>query len=295
MPPSGSKPAARARTGLGASAPSVPFVVLAIILASTVAACGRGFEPNKIKASTELYRASLREFERKKWDNAVAGFELLTSQLPARDTLLPRVYWYLGQAHAKRGEHLLSAQAYSRINDAFPDDSLADDALFEQGKEYRRLWRKPMLDPEYGRTALLTFRSISATYPESPLVQPAEREIARLNDMLAKKDFETGEHYLRRKAYDSAIIYFRDVTRTYADTPTARKAYLRLVDAFRAINYKEDIADVCGEMRRSYPSDAEVQRACGTGPTASAPSTGPPAAPAPAPPPPAPQNTPPRD
>jgi len=292
MPRSWPKSTVRSRHWPGAAAPRVPFVVLAIILASTVAACGRGFEPGKIRASDDLYKASLREFQRKKWENAVAGFELLTSQLPARDTLLPRVYWYLGQAHAKRGEHLLSAQAYSRINDAFPDDSLADDALFEQGKEYRKLWRKPMLDPEYGRTALLTFRSLGATYPESPLVAPAEQEIAKLNDMLAKKDFETGEHYLRRKAYDSAIIYFRDVTRTYAETPTARNAYLRLVDAFRAINYKEDIAEVCGEMRRSYPSDAEVQRACGTGPTASAPATGPPAAPAPAPPPPSQQTTP---
>jgi outer membrane protein assembly factor BamD len=255
----------------------VPFLVVALVVSAALTACGRGFEPNKIRNSVDLYRASMREFERKKWENAVAGFDLLATQLPARDTLLPRVYWYLGQAHGRRGEHLLAAQSYSRINDAFPDDSLADDALFEQGRQYERLWRKPALDPEHGRTALATFRSLLSTYPESPLIGRTESEIARLNDQLARKDLETGEHYLRRKAYDSAIIYFRDITRTYPDTPTARKAYLRLIDAYRAINYREDITEVCGEMRQSYPNDAEARRACGPTPTASAPTTTPPA------------------
>ena len=255
-----------------------PTSVLVALALSGLGACTRGFQINQFASSpATLYAAGMREYERKHWDNAVAAFEKLTLELPARDTLLPRAHFYLGRAHARRGENLLAAQSFSRLVESFPDDTLADDALVEAGDAYRRLWRKPVLDAQYGQTAMETYRTLLSLYPNSPLRDRATKGIAQLEEMMAAKDYNAGMFYLRRKAYDSAIIYLRDVTRSFPDTPTARKSYLRLVDAYRAINYKEDITEVCGEMRQSYPNDAEVQRACGPGPTASAPPTGPPA------------------
>jgi outer membrane protein assembly factor BamD len=199
--------------------------LLLLSVAALAGACARGFQPRKITQAPELYRASLREFQRKKFDNALAGLDLLASQLPARDTLLPLVYYHQAQAHARKGEHLLAAQAYQRIGDAFPDDSLADDALLQQAREYQRLWRKPQLDAQYGTTALGTFRQVLSLYPDSPLSKDAGKEIATLNDWFATKDFDNGMHYLRRKAYDPALIYFRDVVRLYPGTPAARRSY----------------------------------------------------------------------
>jgi outer membrane protein assembly factor BamD (BamD/ComL family) len=71
---------------------------------------------------------------------------------------------------------------------------------------------------------------------------------------------------MRRKAYDSAIIYLRDVTRLYPGTPSAKLSYLRLLEAYRAINYKEDVAETCTEARKFYPDDAEVRQACASVP-----------------------------
>jgi|SRR5438067_4436614 len=237
------------------------------LLALVAVGCGQQFQPRKFPTTMALFQASVREFQRHHWDNALSGFDLLASQLPARDTLLADVYWYQGQAHEKKDEHLLAAQAYSRILDAFPDDSLADDAVLETGKEYERLWRKPMLDAQYGQTALATYRQLLSLYPDSKLVPEVGRRIAHLNAMFAQKDYDTGDYYMRRKAYDSAIIYFRDVTRLFPGTPTARLSYLRLLDAFSAIRYKEDVAETCTEARKFYPDDAEIRRACASVPT----------------------------
>ncbi|GLC27558.1 outer membrane protein assembly factor BamD [Roseisolibacter agri] len=255
-----SSPAARRRLALAC---------LVVATAATAAACGgRGFQPRKFTQASELFTASMREFQRKKWDNALAGFDLLASQLPARDTLLPLVYYHQAQAHARKGEHLLAAQAYQRIGDAFPDDSLADDALFQQAREYQKLWRKPQLDAQYGTTALGTFRQVLSLYPESPLTAETGKQITMLNEWFATKDFDTGMHYFRRKAYDPALIYFKDVVRLYPGTPAARRAYFRMLESYRAINYKEEQAEVCAEMRRFYPTDAEVANACPAPPAA---------------------------
>jgi outer membrane protein assembly factor BamD len=244
------------------SSPDVRAAWAALVVLLAVAACAPGFQPRRFRTAPDLYQASLREFERRKWDNALQGFDLLASQLPARDTLLPRVYWYQGQAHSRKGEHLLAAQSYGRLTDAFPDDSLADRALYETGREYKALWRKPTLDSQYGETALATFRTLLDRYPESPYAREAATQIAALNEMFARKDYENGEHYLRRKAYDSAIIYYRDVTRLYPGTPSAKASYLRMLDAYRRINYREEIQETCTEARKFYPEDPEIGRAC---------------------------------
>ena len=78
------------------------------------------------------------------------------------------MYFAQGEAHARKGEHLLAAQAFARIQDAFPDDSLAPEALYQEGREYRKRWSKPALDPQYGQTALATFRQMQQLYPEAP-------------------------------------------------------------------------------------------------------------------------------
>ena len=66
----------------------------------------------------------------------------------------------------------------------------------------------------------------------------------------------------RGLAHDSAIIYFKDVVARYPTTPSARMAQLRLVDAYKAIHYKDDAADQCAELRRGFPDDAEVKNTC---------------------------------
>jgi len=63
--------------------------------------------------------------------------------------------------------------------------------------------------------------------------------------------------------YDSAIIYFRDVMRLYPSAPTARKAGLRMVQAYRTIRWNDEAKEVCTTLRRQYPADDEVRLACG--------------------------------
>ena len=236
----------------------------ALILAA--AACRPEFQLKKFTTNEALYTASLRQFQRHKWDNAVTGFDKLTTELPPRDTLLSRSYWYLASAHEHLGEHLLAAQSFSHLVESFPDDTLADDAALEAARSYRRLWRKPQLDPTYGETALATYNTLLGLYPTSPLIPQANKEIAELNDWFAKKDYGTGMYYFRRGAWDSANLYFKDVLDKYPETPTAHDAALRLVQSYKEIHYREDASELCTQLRKRYPSDRDVRATCASFP-----------------------------
>jgi outer membrane protein assembly factor BamD len=245
-------------------APVLAGVTAAALCA--VAGCRTAWSPARFPTNEQLYRESVRQYRARRLDNAVAGFERLTVNLPARDTLFAPSLYYLARSHQAKKEWLLAAQSYTRLAETFPTDTLADDAMYEAGRSYSKLWRRPSLDPQYGETAANTLRTMVSLYPNSPLVGAAQREIARLTEWFATKTYENGMHYFRRKGYESAIIYFKEIVDRYPGTPTARRAMLRLAEAYRAINYREDVADTCATLHRSYPGDGEVRAVCGVAP-----------------------------
>ncbi len=234
----------------------------AALLLIVSAACHADFQLKNYTKNEDLFKAGLREFDRHKWDNAIAAFEKLTLDLPARDSLLPRSYWFLATAHEKQGEHLLAAQSYSKLVESFPDDSLAAPSALEAARSYWKMWRKPQLDPTYGETALATYNTLLGLYPTSPLVPVAQKELAELENWFAIKNYEAGLFYFRRKAFDSAILYFKDVLQRWPDSPTARLTSMRLVEAYKAIRYREDASDLCTQLRKKYANDTGVREVC---------------------------------
>lgn len=238
------------------------WTFVAIAAAAALTACRGGFKISRFPSSEALYTAGVREYERKHWGNAVAAFEKLTTDLSPRDTLLPRSHWYLANAHARQREHLLAAQNFSRLFESFPEDTLADDAAFQAADSYRRLWRKPTLDATYGETALATYNALLGLYPATEHGDEARRQIAELEQWFATKEYETGLFYFRRKAFDSAIIYFRNVLNRWPHVPRARDALLRMAESYRAIRYREDLEETCTRLRDAYPADREVAASC---------------------------------
>jgi outer membrane protein assembly factor BamD len=242
------------------------LIVLALLLAAPLA-CKPQFDPKIYPSADKLYQAAMVEYKAGRYDNAAKAFEKLTLDLPARDPRLPLAFFYLAQSQAKNGENLVSAATYNRLVDAFPQDTLVDDALFLSGRNYEEEWRHPELDATYGRSAIAAYESLLASYPESPYAKRAQDELARLDEWMAEKDYNTGYLYLKRKAYDSAILYFKDVIKQHPNARKTKEAYLRLLEAYRAIRYTEDARDLCDAMRKAYPNDGDVRKACGPAPS----------------------------
>jgi outer membrane protein assembly factor BamD len=192
---------------------------LAVVGLVALAGCRAEFQLKKFTTNEALYEASLRQFERGKYGDAVLGFEKLTLELAPRDTLAPKSFWYLGLARQHQRDYQLAAQAFNRIFESFPDDTLAERGLFEEGRSYQSLWTRPDRDPTFGDAALATFTSLETYYPQSKLLPDAKREITKLQAMFAEKSYGNGMYYLRDKAFDSAVIYFKDVAVARACPP----------------------------------------------------------------------------
>jgi outer membrane assembly lipoprotein YfiO len=249
----------RAVAGIAAVRP-----VVLLLAATAAAACGRGFVLSRYPTPESLYAASLARFRAGKTADAILGFERVTLELPARDSLLPRAHWWLGEAHRRQKEWLLAAQSFERLYEGFPDDSLADDAMLATADAYAALWRRPDLTPEQGRQALDLYRLMQSVYPESPLRERALAGERKLFDWLAQKDLLVAQHYLRRRAYDSAILYLREVVENYPGAPSVRTALLLLHETYLRpeLRWVEDANEICATLRQNYPDDREVRARC---------------------------------
>jgi outer membrane assembly lipoprotein YfiO len=242
--------------------------VLAAVLVGSVlvvaAACRPAFQPRAFPSSGALFNASLAEYRKKNYDNAVTGFERLTLDLSARDTLLPPAHWYLAHAHEMKQEHLLAASSYARLAESFPDDSLAPLALLLAGHSYAALWRRPDLDPTYGDLAQIQYRQLAAVYPDSPMRKQADSASLAIDEKKAAKDFGIGMHYVRRNAFESSLIYFKDVVKNFPMTKVAREALMEMVVVYRRpeLKYVPEATETCVTLRTAYAGDAAVAALC---------------------------------
>ncbi|PYP33700.1 MAG: hypothetical protein DMD49_02590 [Gemmatimonadetes bacterium] len=144
----------------------------------------------------------------------------------------------------------------------FPDGEYAPLALLRAGDANLRLWRRPELDPEPGQTALATYQELQGRYPGTDAAARAQLHVSQINELFAEKNYKNGMFYFRRRAYDSAIIYFKDVIANYPGTRLVPDALLRLVDSYRAIRYIEELKEACANLRQYYPKTDGLAARC---------------------------------
>ena len=106
------------------------------------------------------------------------------------------------------------------------------------------------------------YASLAGRFPDSDAAARARAHVRRLENQFAEKTYKTGIFYLRRKAWDSAIIYFKDVIANYQGTSRVPEALMRLVESYRAIGYAEEVKETCANLRRFYPTAAGVTKSC---------------------------------
>ncbi len=208
----------------------------------------------------------MEAFRRGDCDKALAGFERLDFTLPAQDERHAEVRYYAAECRLDQNRYIEAAREFRRVADEFPRHELAPDGLLRAGDAYTELWRTPELDPSYGEDAMNVYRELLGRYPESVAAQRARTRMAQLNEMFAEKEFKNGLYYLRLKAYDSALIYFKGVVANYPQSRYAPRAVLRMVEAYDEIGYREEKREMCQYLRQYYPDSASDAERCSAAP-----------------------------
>ena len=211
-----------------------------------------------------LFRLAESQIRHGKWGDAIEHLERLVLEFAPGDSRIPQVRYFLGEAKLAIGSHLEAAREFRRVSDDTPNDRLASEALLRVGDVYADLWRRPELDPSYGQTALATYRELLNRYPSTPAAARAQARIDELEERFAYKEYRAGVFYFKLKAYDSAILYLKDVVASYPRASVAPDALTKLVEAYRRLGYQEDVKETCDYLRRFHPNAIRRRSPCPT-------------------------------
>jgi outer membrane protein assembly factor BamD len=231
-----------------------------VVLAAT-ACWGRGGAPAEVTAETLLERARAA-IRRGDFMDARRDLERLTFALQPGDAEQAEVRYFLAETFFQTDEYAEAAQRFRQVADQYPASDYAPVALLRAGDANLRLWRKPDLDATSGRAALALYQELAGRYPGSAASTRAQPHIRHLQDWFAEKSYKTGVFYLRRGAYDSAILYFKDIVATYPAARRVPDALLRLVDAYRTLGYDEERRETCAHLERFFPQASGLAERC---------------------------------
>jgi outer membrane protein assembly factor BamD len=248
---------------------------MALAALCTVAGCwpfkGGGAKPKAApapvlatspRAIDSLWRVGVRAFNHGEWGRASELFTRLGPIIPATDPRLTRLHFFQGEIEFVHGNELDAVRQFRRIADETPDDSLAPEALLRAGDAYMRLWKRPELDPTYGQTAISVYQEVGTRYPGTVAAKRAELRVKELGERFAFKEFRNAVFYYKFKAYDSAVLVLRSLIAQYPRAPIVPEALDRLVLAYRALGYQEDVKETCDYIGKFFPADKELGRLC---------------------------------
>lgn len=217
----------------------------------------------------QLWELAVRDVRRGKWSDAIKHLERALLEFPPGDTRAPQAHLWEGEAQFATGNNLEAAREFRKTSDDTPNDPLAPEALLRVGDAYADLWRRPELDPSYGQTALATYQELLNRYPGTAAAKRAQERIDDLQERFAYKEYKAALYYMRLKAFDSAILYLKDVVASYPRSTVAPDALIHLVQAYRTLGYKEDVQETCGYIRRFHSNAPGAGKACPEGAEAS--------------------------
>ena len=250
---------------------------LLVLAGALLAACGGGRAENGVASAPapvsvgasaatidSLWRGAEQAVRNGKWGDAQKLLDRALLEFSPGDPRIARAHFYLGEALFAQNRQLEAAREFRKASDETPNDPIAPEALLRLGDVYADLWRRPELDPTYGQTALSTYQELVNRYPESNAAKRGQLRITELNERFATKAYKAAMFYFRLKAYDSAILYLKDLVATYPKTGIVPDALVKLVQAYQALGYREDVQETCGYIRRFHPKAPKVREVCPT-------------------------------
>ena len=235
------------------------IVLLGLLLA--LGACGPARPRTGVSPDAQLVEARAL-FHQGKFDQALTEYRRLVFELSPGDPNLPEIRYYSAECQFQEGLLVEAAHAFREVADQSPESPFAPLALLRAGDANLRSWRDPELDPTPGQAALAIYQELAGRYPGTEAAARAQVRVRELNDEFAKKSYQNGMFYFRRGAYDSGIIYFKDVIASYPDSRIVPDALLRLADTYAIIGYTDELKEVCGTLRRFHPAEAAAARSC---------------------------------
>jgi outer membrane protein assembly factor BamD len=158
-----------------------------------------------------------------------------------------------------------AAALYSGLAADLGRSDMGERARFKACRSYEELSPPAQRDQEYTRAAIDHCQALVDLFPGGEHADQAREIVDRMWERLAEEVFDGGDYYQRRRAYDSALIYYEDLVRLFPRTSYAPRALRRMIDIYTILEYDQELQETRERLLRNYPDSPEARRVAGDG------------------------------
>lgn len=238
---------------------SLNRTVLGVVLLAGLAACGSRRTPLGDLGSDQLWEMGVAAYNDRDWDEAIRFFDRY-ALVAGSNPLVIQARYYVAQSYFNKRQYLTAAAEASSLASDLGRTDLADDARFMACRAYEELSPRSQLDQEYTRAALDHCSALVDYFPDSEFAPRATEIAQEMRGKLAKKVYDTGHWYYRRRAYDSALVYFEAVVDQYPGTRWAPTALLQQYEIYGILEYEEEREEIRQRLVQDYPDSREARQ-----------------------------------
>ena len=140
----------------------------------------------------------------------------------------PLAQFNVGETLEKQAKYPEAIQAYQTVVNKYPNDSIADNALYQAGYVRMREMREGSYDTASAQKAREAFEDFIYRYPQSEKIPQARENIKSLEGGVSKGSLDIAKYYDKMKQHKAAVIYYNDVIKQQPGSPDAAYAKNRI-------------------------------------------------------------------
>jgi outer membrane protein assembly factor BamD len=233
-------------------------VAILLCAAALLVACGSRAPVTAHMDAEQLLYYGQERLEAERWDHAIEAFEAFLFRHSGHRRQ-GDAHFLLGEAHFGRRQYLSAANEFVRVASDFAASPFAETARFRACESYARLSPAVHRDQQYTQAAIDHCDVLVTFYPDSEHAPAARAIITEMVDKLAYKQYRVGEHYLRRRAFDPALLSYQDVLDLYPASSSAPRALMRMIEIYDRLGYDPEREATQQRLLRDYPASAEAR------------------------------------
>lgn len=249
------------------------FSLLIVVLVAALAGAGcNGSAGVTADSPQDAYQRGMQYFEQGKYDRA-AEYLKVVFDFGRTNEFADEAQVYLAQAYFEDGQYLLAGTEFTRFIELYPTDPRAEEAEVGRIRTYYELSPNFNLDQTDSERAIAYIRLFMTRYPSSVFGDDVVAMLEELREKLARKQFQTGRLYERRKLFEAAIISYEEVLGEYSTSPFADDALVGVLRAqvgyaansvvTRQADRYQDALDTYDRFLQLFPSSPLLSEAEG--------------------------------
>ena len=199
-------------------------LIFVFSLALMLLSCGQYSKVLNKGKNTEKYKLAVELYEKGDYKKAINLFEKIMGPY-ANKPQMERIQYMISDCYFQTKNYSMASYYFSKFISNYPESTKLEEAAYYSAKSYYLAAPIYSKDQEDTYKALTAYQNYIDRYPNSELIDEANKDYDELNRKLQYKDYQVAHQYYHTENYNAAVMAFEIFNEEHLGSPFKEKAY----------------------------------------------------------------------